>query len=69
MSKGDRLYTVTLKKDMENDLYISRVSQNNLKHGTVVETPISVQDSIVVHVDAVKEVLESKILAYYNKNK
>jgi hypothetical protein len=67
MADFGRTYTITLTKDTVNKQFVSRVSQKGLKHGILVETPMEEPDCVSAHVEELKEILEHKMAAYYNK--
>lgn len=65
MQKKEKLYTITFRKDTEKMEYFSRIEQIGIKGGTNIETPMSLGDSLLIHIEGIKDRLE--LLLLHNK--
>jgi len=62
-----RKYSISFSKDMESQEYVTRIEQDDTPGGINIRTPYKEQESIIWHLEEIKDILELKITSYYEK--
>jgi hypothetical protein len=62
-------YSISFSKDHDSEEYCSRIVQVGSPGGIIVRTPYKEPGAILHHLEEIKDMLELKIIGYYNKLK
>ena len=62
-----RKYSISFSKDIESEEYVTRIEQDDTPGGINIRTPYKEQESIIWHLEEIKDILELKITSYYEK--
>lgn len=68
MSK-DRIFNVSFSKNLETNEYVTNVKREDIKsYNTLIETEMGKENSLLHHIEEVKEVLGGLAEQYYKKH-
>lgn len=66
---NERKYSISFSKDKVKGRYVTRIEQEGAIGGVNIETEIDAKDSLIHHLEEIKDILELKIESFYNKLK